>query len=154
MKECAVRKLFVSIRGAIGALMCGHVTAADLADGLFFLCGTGPATFNEPDYPEHPVKRQLADAMQQAEEEGRGRWAKPSDVGKVGGEYTLLNQLLEKHGFKPIDESPADEQIAYRQAAVAARLRGQELEVITYKWWNPPRPSDETRIWGPDDTHA
>lgn len=153
-----MRKLFVSIRGAMGALMRGHVTAADLADGLFFLCGTGPETFEDPDYPEHPVKQQLADAMQKAEAEGRGLWSMGRSAAREGynyNEYRILNGLLTANGYQAIDESPAAER-NYRQVAVEERLRGQDLEVITSRWWMPPGgPADSSgNTRHGDDTFA
>jgi hypothetical protein len=142
-----VRKLFVSIKGAIGALMSGYATAADLDNGLFFLCGTGPEALADDEglgYPENLVQ-QLADAMGKAEQEGRGQWSLARSVVQEGyNEYRLINQLLTRNGFRPIDESSASENMRYRQAAVEERLRGQELEVITSRWWNPAGRSGDT----------
>lgn len=140
-----MRKLFVSIKGAIGALMSGYASAADLDNGLFFLCGTGPAALADDEklgYPENLVQ-QLAEAMGKAEQEGRGQWSiAPSVLHQEGyNEYRLINELLTRNGFRPIDESPASQYMRYRQTAVERRLQGQDLEVITSRWWTG-RPGD------------
>lgn len=139
-----MRKLFVSIKGAIGALMSGYASASDLDNGLFFLCGTGEESLVDDEklgYPENRIQ-QLAVAMRKAEEEGRGQWSMGRPVEwESYNEYRVLNQLLTRNGFRPIDERPASEYMRYRQTAVEKRLQGQDLEVITSRWW-AGRPGD------------
>ncbi len=124
MSAAPKRKLFLSRSQLMFEINALRITQQDLDTGLFYMACTERWAFNYGN--KSPTNRKIADALNKAQAEGRVEFIEFGDDDSRN--WTQLDQLLTRNGFRPIRFRKADGHVHFSAGEAACRC--EQLDVI------------------------